>query len=40
MPWVQRISGAILVTVGILMFTGALTRMAAVLQQYTPSWVP
>lgn len=40
MPWVQRVSGVILITVGVLMFTGALTRMAAVLQQYTPSWVP
>ena len=40
MPVVQRVSGVILIAVGVMMFTGALTRLAAVLQRYTPSWVP
>ncbi|MEP6590343.1 MAG: cytochrome c biogenesis protein CcdA [Gemmatimonadota bacterium] len=39
MPWVQRVSGVILVLVGILLVSGQLSRMAGALQAITPSWV-
>jgi cytochrome c-type biogenesis protein len=37
LPWVMRVSGALLVFVGILMVTGQFTRLAGWLQQFTPS---
>ncbi|HEY4319588.1 MAG TPA: cytochrome c biogenesis protein CcdA [Gemmatimonadales bacterium] len=37
MPWVQRISGAILVVVGVLMVSGEFTRLAFWLQSLTPA---
>jgi cytochrome c-type biogenesis protein len=36
LPWVMRVSGALLVVVGILMVTGEFTRLAGWLQQFTP----
>lgn len=39
MPWVQRISGAILVLVGVLLATGQFTRLATWLQRLTPEWL-
>lgn len=39
MPWVQRISGAILVLVGLLLATGQFTRLATWLQGLTPQWL-
>lgn len=39
MPWVQRISGVVLVVVGILLITGQLSRLAAALQSVTPVWI-
>ena len=36
LPWVMRVSGALLVFVGILMVTGEFTRLAGWLQQFTP----
>lgn len=36
LPWVQRVSGAILIFVGVLLVTGAFTRLAAWLQAMTP----
>jgi cytochrome c-type biogenesis protein len=36
LPWVMRVSGALLVFVGILMVTGDFTRLAGWLQQFTP----
>lgn len=39
MPWVQRISGGILVLVGVLLATGQFTRLAAWLQGLTPEWL-
>ena len=39
MPWVQRISGALLIIAGLLMVTGEFTRLAAALQQMTPEWI-
>lgn len=39
LPWVMRVSGALLVFVGILMVTGEFTRLAGWLQQFTPELV-
>jgi cytochrome c-type biogenesis protein len=36
LPWVMRLSGALLVFVGLLMVTGEFTRLAGWLQQFTP----
>ncbi|HET7600948.1 MAG TPA: cytochrome c biogenesis CcdA family protein [Gemmatimonadales bacterium] len=39
LPWVMRLSGALLVLVGLLMLTGEFTRMAGWLQQLTPAFI-
>jgi cytochrome c-type biogenesis protein len=39
LPWVQRISGVLLILVGILMLTGSFTRLAGWLQQLTPDFL-
>ncbi len=39
LPWVMRVSGALLVFVGILMVTGEFTRLAGWLQQFTPTFI-
>lgn len=39
MPWVQRISGVILVVVGLLLVTGEFSRLASALQAITPEWI-
>jgi cytochrome c-type biogenesis protein len=36
LPWVQRVSGVLLVAVGLLLATGRFTRLAAWLQALTP----
>jgi cytochrome c-type biogenesis protein len=36
LPWVMRVSGVLLVFVGVLMVTGEFTRLAGWLQQFTP----
>jgi len=36
LPWVMRLSGALLVLVGLLMVTGEFTRLAGWLQRFTP----
>jgi cytochrome c-type biogenesis protein len=37
LPWVMRVSGLLLVLVGLLMVTGEFTRLAGWLQQFTPA---
>jgi cytochrome c-type biogenesis protein len=37
--WVQRVSGLLLILVGILLMTGQFTRMAAWLQGLTPGFL-
>jgi len=37
LPWVMRISGVLLIVVGILLLTGEFTRLAAWLTQLTPA---
>ncbi|MCL4864909.1 MAG: cytochrome c biogenesis protein CcdA [Gemmatimonadales bacterium] len=39
LPWVQRISGVLLILVGILLVTGEFTRLAGWLQGLTPEWL-
>lgn len=39
LPWVQRVSGVLLIFVGILMATGKFTRLAAWLQGLTPEFL-
>ncbi len=39
LPWVMRVSGVLLVFVGVLMVTGEFTRLAGWLQQFTPEVV-
>lgn len=39
LPWVMRISGALLVLVGVLLVTGEFTRMAGWLQGLTPDFL-
>ena len=36
LPWVMRVSGVLLVFVGVLMVTGEFSRLAGWLQQFTP----
>ena len=40
MPWINRVSGALLVGLGVLMVTGEMTRITAELNQYVPAWMP
>jgi cytochrome c-type biogenesis protein len=39
LPWVMRVSGVLLIFVGVLMVTGEFTRLAGWLQQFTPEVV-
>ena len=39
LPWVERGAGALLLVVGVLMVSGAFTRLNALLIQWTPDWL-
>lgn len=39
LPWVQRVSGALLIVVGVLLLTGEFTRIAGWLQGLTPEFL-
>ena len=39
LPWVMRVSGALLILVGVLMTTGQFTRLAGWLQGLTPAFI-
>jgi cytochrome c-type biogenesis protein len=39
LPWVMRLSGVLLICVGLLLVTGEFTRMAGWLQQLTPAFI-
>ncbi|HEU5170675.1 MAG TPA: cytochrome c biogenesis protein CcdA [Gemmatimonadales bacterium] len=39
LPWVMRLSGALLVVVGLLLVTGEFTRLAGWLQSLTPDFI-
>lgn len=37
--WISRVSGVLLIAVGVLLLTNYFTILAGTLQQYTPEWV-
>ena len=39
LPWINRISGAMLLVLGLLMMTGEFTRLAAMMAGWTPEWL-
>jgi cytochrome c-type biogenesis protein len=39
LPWVSRVSGVLLLIVGLLMITGSFTALSAILGGYTPSFI-
>ena len=39
LPWVMRVSGVLLIFVGVLMVTGEFTRLAGWLQRLTPDFL-
>jgi cytochrome c-type biogenesis protein len=39
LPWVMRLSGVLLIVVGLLLVTGEFTRLASWLQAFTPAFV-
>ena len=39
LPWLSRLSGALLLVVGLLMLTGQFTILTALLSQWTPKWI-
>jgi len=38
-PWVERVSGALLILVGILLVTGTFTMLSSMLARWTPSFI-
>jgi cytochrome c-type biogenesis protein len=39
LPWINRMSGAMLLIVGVLMLTGSFTTLSAVMAKWTPAWL-
>lgn len=39
LPWVNRVSGVLMIALGLLMSTGTLSRLSAVAARYTPTWM-
>ena len=39
LPWVMRVSGVLLIVVGVLLVTGEFTRLAGWLQGFTPDFL-
>jgi cytochrome c-type biogenesis protein len=39
LPWINRISGALLILLGLLMVTGQFTVISAMLSSWTPAWL-
>lgn len=39
LPWVERVSGAVLVVAGIMLLTGTYTALNGTLIRYTPDWL-
>jgi cytochrome c-type biogenesis protein len=39
LPWINRISGAMLICLGLLMVTGSFTTLSTVLSRWTPAWL-
>ncbi|HEX8903521.1 MAG TPA: cytochrome c biogenesis protein CcdA [Longimicrobiaceae bacterium] len=39
LPWINRISGAMLLVLGVLMVTGSFTTLSAIMARWTPAWL-
>ncbi len=39
LPWINRISGTLLIALGLLMLTGEFSRLAAMFASWTPAWL-
>jgi cytochrome c-type biogenesis protein len=39
LPWVNRVSGALLLLLGLLMVTGTFTRLSGTMARWTPEWL-
>ncbi len=39
LPWINRISGALLIGLGVLMLSGEFSRLAAQMARWTPTWL-
>ncbi len=39
LPWVNRVSGALLIVLGVLLVTGAMSRLSTWFARFTPSWL-
>jgi cytochrome c-type biogenesis protein len=39
LPWINRISGVLLLVVGVLMLTGSFTWLSSVMARWTPEWL-
>jgi len=39
LPWINRVSGAMLLIIGVLMVTGSFTTLSALMARWTPLWL-
>jgi cytochrome c-type biogenesis protein len=39
LPWINRVSGAMLLVIGVLMVTGSFTTLSALMARWTPAWL-
>ena len=39
LPWVNRVSGVLLILLGLLMVTGTFTRLSGTMARWTPEWL-
>ena len=39
LPWINRASGAMLLVLGVLLFTGSFSTLSALLSRWTPEWL-
>jgi cytochrome c-type biogenesis protein len=39
LPWINRVSGALLLVLGVLMLTGSFTTLTAATARWTPAWL-
>jgi cytochrome c-type biogenesis protein len=39
LPWINRVSGAMLLVLGVLLFTGSFSTLSALLSRWTPAWL-
>jgi len=39
LPWINRVSGAMLLVLGVLLFTGSFSTLSAMLSRWTPEWL-